>query len=376
MAPTPPRSPRRPNGADLGGLHPGRPVACDDLARPGRLVGQCDGRQSWTAPQELAGGVSGITHSDLAAIVTINNGVGVFWSNQTVGDEAFYFQAHLDASPDGTWQARETAYSGSAAGRRPYEREGRLHRSGSRGRQDEGHDHRAVDRRPPPDDRPNVAGHEDRRRRDREPGSATRPILVIDEEHNEANVFMTSQVDGGFITRRTASLSTLDFGAPSAGQRSSELGRSRDQRRHVEQAGGHCRLGDPRPRVGPDRDPHHPALPPWLRRIGLPGRPGRRLQRDPVSPAQAADGRVRRRLDRHAGDLGVELRRPASGANNTSALPSPSHIYSTAGSYTVSLTVTNILGSDPEVKTDYVTVLPAPTATSQHPRPQGRRHWA
>ncbi len=42
-----------------------------------------------------------------------------------------------------------------------------------------------------------------------------------------------------------------------------------------------------------------------------------------------------------------------------SADPSPSHIYDTAGTYTVNLTVTNAGGSDSEVKTDYITVTAA-----------------
>jgi len=40
----------------------------------------------------------------------------------------------------------------------------------------------------------------------------------------------------------------------------------------------------------------------------------------------------------------------------------PSHTYTSAGSYTVTLTVTNIAGSDSEIKTAYVTVNPAPVA--------------
>jgi len=38
--------------------------------------------------------------------------------------------------------------------------------------------------------------------------------------------------------------------------------------------------------------------------------------------------------------------------------PSPSHIYDTAGTYTVNLTVTNAAGSDSEVKMDFITVSP------------------
>jgi PKD repeat protein len=45
---------------------------------------------------------------------------------------------------------------------------------------------------------------------------------------------------------------------------------------------------------------------------------------------------------------------PGSTAQN------PSHIYSSPGIYTVSLTVTNTEGSDSEIKTDYITVKPVP----------------
>ena len=46
------------------------------------------------------------------------------------------------------------------------------------------------------------------------------------------------------------------------------------------------------------------------------------------------------------------------GDGNTSDLQNPSHIYSTLGTFTVSLTVTNSYGSDTEIKTGYITVTP------------------
>ncbi|MDD1701300.1 MAG: PQQ-binding-like beta-propeller repeat protein [Methanoregula sp.] len=45
-----------------------------------------------------------------------------------------------------------------------------------------------------------------------------------------------------------------------------------------------------------------------------------------------------------------------------STAENPSHEYSTAGTYTVNLTVTNTAGSDSEVKTDFITVSPATSA--------------
>jgi len=43
-----------------------------------------------------------------------------------------------------------------------------------------------------------------------------------------------------------------------------------------------------------------------------------------------------------------------------STIQNPSHTYSAAGTYTVKLTVTNAVGSDPEVKTDYIAVTAPP----------------
>ncbi len=46
------------------------------------------------------------------------------------------------------------------------------------------------------------------------------------------------------------------------------------------------------------------------------------------------------------------------GDTETSTVQNPVHVYSTAGTYTVSLTVTNGMGNDAEVKTNYITVNP------------------
>ncbi|MFH2036308.1 MAG: PKD domain-containing protein [Candidatus Zixiibacteriota bacterium] len=50
------------------------------------------------------------------------------------------------------------------------------------------------------------------------------------------------------------------------------------------------------------------------------------------------------------------------GDGMTSIDPNPTHIYSVAGQYTVSMTVTNLCGTDTETKTLYITVLPKPIA--------------
>jgi len=50
------------------------------------------------------------------------------------------------------------------------------------------------------------------------------------------------------------------------------------------------------------------------------------------------------------------------GDGNTSSTQNPSHTYSSAGTYTVELTVSNDYGGDTETKTNYITVGRAPTA--------------
>ncbi|MCB9234744.1 MAG: PKD domain-containing protein [Bacteroidia bacterium] len=51
------------------------------------------------------------------------------------------------------------------------------------------------------------------------------------------------------------------------------------------------------------------------------------------------------------------------GDGNTSTSQNPSHTYSSPGTYTVTLVATNTAGNDSEVKTNYITVFAAPTAS-------------
>ena len=312
------------------------------------------GVNSWTPPQELVGGTSPINNSDLAAIVAVNNGVGVFWSNATVGDEAYYFQVHLDASGDTTWQTRETAYNGSAGA--------------------DGHMSVKVDATG------QVLAAVKTKGTTTEPligvlrrttggtwqamktvadstgtPDPTRPILVIDEENSQADVFMTSQVDGGFITRRTADLTTLDFGSPSAGTAfikstaDSAISDATSSKQAATLASGLLVLASDR-RTGIRRYLH-----------GCAG------SVCPAVPVAAFSGTP---LTGN-GPLTVNFTdestgNPATwawdfGDGGTSNLQNPIHAFN-PGSWTVSLTVTNVLGSDAEIKTSYVVVSVPPGA--------------
>ena len=153
----------------------------------------------------------------------------------------------------------------------------------------------------------------------------TRPILVIDEENNEADVFMTNQVNGGYHHPSDRPLSTLDFGAPSDG--TAFIQSSADPRSAMPRRASRRRRSPPgsssSPPTGPRRSgatstaaPARPARPSRSPPSAGPRRPGTR----------PLDRRVHRRLDRRAGDLGVELRRRDSGRKHRSrarATPTP-----------------------------------------------------
>ena len=68
---------------------------------------------------------------------------------------------------------------------------------------------------------------------------------------------------------------------------------------------------------------------------------------------------------------------PGSGASNTSTAKNPSHTYNAAGDYTVSLTVTNMAGSDVRTRTDYihVTAPPPPVAAFSGAPGRAPRRW-
>lgn len=306
----------------------------------------------WSAPVEIPGGTSPITNNDVAAITNLNNGVGVFWSNQSATDHAFYFSVHPDG---GAWGARETAYNPalgadghmsvktntngdvlaavktSQTGSNPLI--GVLRRTAG-GTWESIHTVATSAGTPDP----------------------TRPILVLDAEANEADVFMTSQVDGGFITRRTASLTTLDFGAASSGtafiQSSADplISDATSSKQVSTVASGIIVLASDRTAT--------------IRRY-LHGCAGSVC---PVVPVAAFSGTPLS----GEGPLTVQFTDASTGTpaawlwdfgdGGTSTLQNPSHTFN-PGTYQVSLHVSNALGADDEIKPAYITVSATTAAT-------------
>jgi PKD repeat protein len=282
----------------------------------------------------------------------VNGGVGVFWSNQSATDHAFYFSVHPDG---GAWSARETAYNPalgadghlsvktntngdvlaavktSQTGANPLI--GVLRRTAG-GTWESIHTVATSAGTPDP----------------------TRPILVIDAANNEADVFMTSQVDGGIITRRTAALSTLDFGAASSGtafiQSTADplISDATSTKQVATAESGIIVLASDRTET--------------VRRY-LHGCAGSVC---PLAPTADFTGTP----TTGPGPLNVAFTDISTGTpgtwawtfgdGGTSALQNPSHTFN-PGTWTVSLTVTNILGTNTMTKAGYITVSVPPGAS-------------
>jgi PKD repeat protein len=329
-----------------------------------RISNSADNGVNWSAPIDVPNMGNDMTTDDTAAIATMNGGVGVLWSNQTATDDAFYFVAHANSDPVGTWQARETAFGTT----NEYDADGHISL-----KTDAAGDLLAAVKTNRNDD-PAPNGGDPLITVLKRTGSAgvvgswashpvtsvtvggTRPILVLDDAANEANVFLTNpeQASAGqqSIYRRTAPLSTLNFGAASLGTlfissvTETAINDATSTKQRTTAATGilveatniptrhylHNCVGGP-----------------------CPVRPVANFTGTPTSGLKPLTVQF----------TDTSTNTPTSwawtfGDGGTSTAKNPSHIYANAATYTVTLTATNVAGGDIETKTNYITVSNPP----------------
>ncbi len=337
-----------------------------------RLTTSTDAAVTWSAPFDLPGMGNDIAASDDAAIVRLSAGgveaMGVLWSNQNATDDAFYFAAHLDTSADGDWRPRETAFGGpnsfSADDHMSVKTDpsGRLVAAVKTGRDEDpgpngGDPLIAVLRR---NGAANATGTWEIHTVTTVTVKGTRPILVIDPVADKANVFLTSPTlasDGDqSIRRRTASLATLDFGAPSVGSafiQSDEevaINDATSSKQSVTSASGILVVAAdiPHRRYLHNCTGNACPTPPVADFSGTPQTGG--------SPLTVAF------KDTTAN--GASTWAWTFGDGGTSTQKDPSHQYAKPGHFDVKLQASNLGGSDAETKADYITVYFPDTLSS------------
>lgn len=179
----------------------------------------------WGKPFVLP--VSGVDvySDDISSIIAFGGDrIGVLWSNQR--EKRFVFAVHLDAAPDDSWQASETALPGPGQDPLLPWADDHIHLATDAS----GRVYAAVKTslNDLPDRDPNAplvmllvrqpsgawAGHTFGKIRD----SHTQPIVRIDEEHSQLYLFATAPRTGGAIYYKSAPLSAIGFdtgrGAP------------------------------------------------------------------------------------------------------------------------------------------------------------------
>jgi PKD repeat protein len=324
-----------------------------------KISSSTDNAVTWSAPIDLPTMGNDVTGDDVAAIASMTGGVGVLWSNESA-DDSFYFAAHKNADPAATWQARETAFGTASA----FDADGHL----SVKTDASGNILAAIKTGRNEDPAPNggdplisvlkrtgavdaVGTWVDHTVTTVTVGG-TRPILVLDAESDQANVFLTDPTlatDGDqAIYRRTAPLGTLSFGSASIGtafiDSATKLAiNDPTSTKQITQAATGMIVAAV----------DEPTLTYFHGCAGAvcPDKPVANFSGTPLTgPAP---------LTVDFTDSSTNA--PTSwswtfGDGGVSTAQNPSHLYADAGTYTVTLTAANVAGSDVETKTAYVTV--------------------
>jgi PKD repeat protein len=314
---------------------------------------------AWSAPFALPVAGSNASSDDISAVVAYKSDrIGIMWSNQD--DETMSFAYHLNSSPPGTWSAREIAYSGSSGAddhidfAAVQDVGGRVLVAAKTSRSGSAVLTHLLDRNP-------TTGAWTSHTYGLGGDNHTRPIAVVDSEHQRVHMFATSGQAGGSIYEKSAPLSDIEFpsgkGTPVLTDASSaDLNNATSTKQTVSSATGLVVIAtnDSTRRYWTHYDPLDGPGP-------GPTTPTASFTRSPSSGTAPLDVAF---TDTSAGS-------PTSwawtfGDGGTSTAQHPTHQYTAPGTYTVSLTATNAAGSDTVTQTGSVTVTsttPPPTGT-------------
>jgi hypothetical protein len=70
-------------------------------------------RQTWGRPFRLRFPQAAVTLDDISSVVAFSGRIGVMWSNQTTGQDGFWFSVHRDGAPEKVWQPPQAALAGN-----------------------------------------------------------------------------------------------------------------------------------------------------------------------------------------------------------------------------------------------------------------------
>ncbi len=327
-----------------------------------RTVGGDD--HTWGTPFALPATPASVTVDDSSAVIAFGgNKIGVMWSNQTSSADAMYFAVHNDGDPDTTWQASRTAIQGPGTADDHINLKS-LQSDGS------GRVYAAVKTSFTSSAQPLImllvrdpaSGDWSSYPIARVSDCPNRPIVVIDEENRVLHSFFTApsptgyscNSSGGAIYEKTSPLDAISFplGYGTLVIRdaaSPYVYNVSSTKQNVNSRTGIALLA-----VNAQTSYYWHAY----EAITPAGPPTAPVADFSATPTSGTTPLTVSFTDLSSGS-------PTNWAWNfgdggTSTQRNPTHTYSTAGSYTVIVTVSNDAGSDTKSRVDYISATPPP----------------
>jgi PKD repeat protein len=303
---------------------------------------------------------------DNSAVIAFGgNKIGLMWSNQSSSNYAMWFAVHQDGASDTTWSAGERALQGPSEADDHINLKS-LHTDGS------GRVYAATKTSHTSSASPLImmlvrssTGAWSRHPIAHVSDCPNRPLVLIDEQNNVLHTFYTAPgppnyactSSGGAIYKKTSPLNSVSF-APGRGTPvivDADSARIHDASSTKQNVNGTTGIVVLAINGATSRYWHH------YETLGVappPPPPEPPVANFSGSPTNGITPMTVNFTDNSTGS-------PASwawafGDGGTSTAQNPSHVYTVAGTYSVTLQVTNALGSDTITKTDYIAVTPPP----------------
>jgi PKD repeat protein len=314
------------------------------------------GDLTWGTPFVLPVAGTDVTSLDLSAVVAFDGDkIGLMWSNQTTANTGMYFTVHVDGQPDTTWQPSQAAVQGAESAddhiNLKADRSGRVYAAVKSSYDAASAPEISLLVRDP------VTGAWTSHVFGRVSECHNRPIVLIDESSQLVHMLASGpspgqacETGGGTLYEKTAPVQAINFptGAGTPIIRDADVPGIHNVSSTKQTLNSTTGIVALAVNTVTSVYWHHSAG------LGAPVAPAADFTASPTSGVAPLTVQF---TDMSSG--GPTAWAWDFGDGGTSNEANPAHNYTTAGTYDVSLTVSNGAGTDTESRAGYVTIAPA-----------------